>query len=77
MQCRSRSKVFIYFCLLYIYTVKVFERKEGCPAVLCAIFQEVASKMGIFREFLYCDQRDRDDENFMDSTMNSPMLLLR
>ncbi len=61
--------------------MKVFERKEGCPAALCGIYQEVASKMGIFCELVYCRGEDvfwdEEDENFMDSTMNSPMLLLR
>jgi hypothetical protein len=56
----------------------VFERKEGCPAVLCAIYQEVARKMGIVCEAVLCYQNDREDENSLwDFMMNFPKLLLR
>jgi F-box protein 21 len=59
--------------------LKAFERKEGCPAVLCAIYQEVARKMGIACEAVYCDQNDREDGNNLPDFMNiyRPKLLLR
>ncbi|XP_046462978.1 F-box only protein 21-like isoform X2 [Daphnia pulex] len=40
---------------LYCNFQKAFERKEGCPEVLCAIYQEVARKMGVCKAD-YCDQ---------------------
>ncbi len=61
--------------------MKAFETKEGCPAVLCAIYQEVARKMGIVCEAVYCDHGDRrfieDESSRSDRMMNSPKLLLR
>jgi F-box protein 21 len=68
--------LFIYIFLLR--TLKAFERKEGCPAVLCAIYQEVARKMGILCEPVFCDQIDREDgRSLLDWAMNRPKLLLR
>jgi hypothetical protein len=58
--------------------LKAFERKEGCPAVLCAIYQEVARKMGIVCEAVYCDQNEREDKSSLfDTMMNRPKLLPR
>jgi hypothetical protein len=60
--------------------LKAFERKEGCPAVLCAIYQEVARKMGIVCEAVYCDRRFiiGDENSLSDFMMNRPgKLLLR
>ncbi|EFX61771.1 hypothetical protein DAPPUDRAFT_338193, partial [Daphnia pulex] len=58
-----------------------FETKEGCPAVLCAIYLEVARKMGIACEAVYCDHGDRrfieDESSRSDRLMNRPKLLLR
>ncbi|XP_046656341.1 F-box only protein 21-like [Daphnia pulicaria] len=65
---------------LYLYSnfQQAFETKEGCPAVLCAIYQEVARKMCIVCEAVYCNQNDREDENSLsDYMMNHPKLLLR
>jgi F-box protein 21 len=36
--------------------LKAFERKKGCPPVLCAIYQEVTRKMGIVCKAVYCGQ---------------------
>ncbi|XP_046442921.1 F-box only protein 21-like [Daphnia pulex] len=62
---------------LYSNFQQAFERKEGCPAVLCAIYQEVAWKMGILCEAVYCNKNDRENNlpNFI--IMNRPLLLLR
>jgi F-box protein 21 len=61
--------------------MKAFERKEGCPAVLCAIYQEVARKMGIACEAVYCDHDYRrfieDESSRSNRIMNRPELLLR
>ncbi|XP_046636257.1 F-box only protein 21-like [Daphnia pulicaria] len=57
---------------LYCNFQQAFETKEGCPAVLCAIYQEVARKMGIVCEAVYCAQ-----SWFSDNVMNRPKLFLR
>ncbi|XP_046654309.1 F-box only protein 21-like [Daphnia pulicaria] len=64
---------------LYSNFQQAFERKEGCPAVLCAIYQEVAWKMGILCEAVYCNQNNREYENNLPDfmIMNRPLLLLR
>ncbi|XP_046439714.1 F-box only protein 21-like [Daphnia pulex] len=62
---------------LYSNFQQAFERKEGCPAVLCAIYQEVARKMGIVCEAVYCNQDDKEIESsFSDFMMNRPNKLL-
>jgi F-box protein 21 len=72
-------KVYCYLFIFFVlHTLKAFETKEGCPAVLCAIYQEVARKIGIVCEAVYCNQNDREDENSLsDFMMNHPKLLLR
>ncbi|XP_046462667.1 F-box only protein 21-like [Daphnia pulex] len=75
------KKLPYFYCNLYSNFQQAFERKEGCPAVLCAIYQEVARKMGIVCEAVYCDHGDRqfiEEENSLsDRLMNRPKLLLR
>ncbi|KAK4011237.1 hypothetical protein OUZ56_020350 [Daphnia magna] len=45
-----------------ISIAKVIERRESCTTILCVIYQEVASSMGIQCELVYCDSSmdDRD-----------------
>jgi predicted ferric reductase len=43
---------------------------------LCAIYQEVARKMDIPCELVYCKKWDEED-HFMDRLMNNSKLLLR
>ncbi|XP_032782263.2 LOW QUALITY PROTEIN: F-box only protein 21 [Daphnia magna] len=45
-----------------ISIAKVMERRESCTTILCVIYQEVASSMGIQCELVYCDSSmdDRD-----------------
>jgi F-box protein 21 len=64
------------FHLYFFFTSKVFKRKEGCPTLLCAIYQEVARKMDIPCELVYCKKWDEED-HFMDRLMNNSKLLLR
>nr|CAH0107282.1 unnamed protein product [Daphnia galeata] len=55
---------------------QVLKRKEGCPTLLCAIYQEVARKMDIPCELVYCEKWDEEDD-FMGSLMYRSKLLLR
>ncbi|XP_057373180.1 F-box only protein 21-like [Daphnia carinata] len=45
-----------------ISIAKVLERKKGCTTILCVIYHEVASSMGIQCDLVYCDSFviDRD-----------------
>lgn len=45
-----------------ISIAKVIQRRESCTTILCVIYQEVASSMGIQCELVYCDSSmdDRD-----------------
>jgi F-box protein 21 len=61
---------------IYFFTSKVFKRKEGCPTLLCAIYQEVARKMDIPCELVYCKKWDEED-HFAYRLMNNSKLLLR
>ncbi|EFX83127.1 hypothetical protein DAPPUDRAFT_302130 [Daphnia pulex] len=70
---KQLSYFYVSDCNFYSNIQQAFERKEGCPAVLCAIYQEVARKMGIVCEAVYCDQHE---SNFWIRMMNRPKLLL-
>ena len=37
-------------CLLFFFIMKVFEGRNGCALILCAIYHEVARKMDILCE---------------------------